>query len=218
MSVWIIARDFFERGGGVLLVLVFIILTMWTLILSRWIYLRSEYRNDVAPLLARWTDREDKDSALAGRIKAQTFSAVAFRLNRGLVVIRTLAAVCPLLGLLGTVVGMITIFHMMGAAGESSPRVVAAGVSTAMVTTMAGMVGALSGIFPASMLARSGSRAFAAVPVFRHEARWERGKRSSRRSDAFSPPGVCAGRCVDYYVCSRVRDGTDDPDRSDRAG
>ncbi|HEY5666194.1 MAG TPA: TonB family protein [Gammaproteobacteria bacterium] len=154
MSFWILARDFFERGGAVLLVLGFIIFAMWTLILSRWIYLRREYRADVAPILARWNDREDKDSALAGRIKAQALSSVAFRLNRGLPLIRTLAAVCPLLGLLGTVVGMITIFHMMGAAGESSPRVVAAGVSTAMVTTMAGMVGALSGIFPASMLAR----------------------------------------------------------------
>jgi protein TonB len=68
--------------------------------------------------------------------------------------IRTLAAVCPLLGLLGTVVGMITVFQMMGSVGTGSPRIVAAGVSTAMVTTMAGMVGALSGVFPAAMLAR----------------------------------------------------------------
>jgi biopolymer transport protein ExbB len=107
VSIWVIARDLFERGGGVLLVLGLIILTMWTLILSRWLYLRREYRADVSPIMERWFDRDDKESALAGRIKAQTFNAVAFRLNRGLSLVRTLAAVCPLLGLLGTVVGVL---------------------------------------------------------------------------------------------------------------
>ena len=34
--------------------------------LSRWFYLRREYRADISPILARWNDREDKDSALAG--------------------------------------------------------------------------------------------------------------------------------------------------------
>lgn len=72
----------------------------------------------------------------------------------GIPIIRTLATLCPLLGLLGTVTGMILVFDMMGALGTSSARVVASGVSTAMVTTMAGMVGALTGIFPAAILAR----------------------------------------------------------------
>jgi protein TonB len=153
-DLWLAARDFFERGGGVLLVIGLVILTMWTLILSRWIYLRQEYRADVSRILTDWINWKDQDKALWTRLKAQAFGSVAFRLNRGLPLIRTLAAICPLLGLLGTVVGMITIFQAMGTAGSGSARVVAAGVSTAMVTTMAGMVGALSGIFPANMLAR----------------------------------------------------------------
>jgi protein TonB len=50
---------------------------------------------------------------------------------------------------------MILIFDVMAYLGTSSPRAVAAGVSTATITTMAGMVGALSGIFPAAWLSRA---------------------------------------------------------------
>ncbi|MGD8339721.1 MAG: TonB family protein [Gammaproteobacteria bacterium] len=151
---WLIVRDFFERGGTVLLALTLIIFAMWTVVLSQWLYLRKEYRSDIAPYLARWLSWRDKESPFATALKAQFLAAAEYRLHSGLALVRTLATVCPLLGLLGTVVGMIIVFHMMGAAGANSPRVVAAGVSTAMVTTMAGMVGALSGIFPAAMLAR----------------------------------------------------------------
>jgi protein TonB len=76
------------------------------------------------------------------------------RLEVGIPLVKTLAAVCPLLGLLGTVTGMILIFDVMAYLGTTSPRAVAAGVSTATITTMGGMVGALSGIFPAAWLAR----------------------------------------------------------------
>jgi len=151
---WIAARDFFERGGVVLLVLGLIIFAMWALILSRWLYLQKEYRADISPIVEHWIRWKEQDSALWARLKVEAFNSVAYRLNRGLPLIRTLAGVCPLLGLLGTVVGMITIFQVMGSVGSGSPRIVAAGVSTAMVTTMAGMVGALSGVFPAHMLAR----------------------------------------------------------------
>ena len=72
----IAVRDFFERGGGVLLVLGLIILTMWTLILSRWLYLRKEYRYDISPIVEHWIRWKEQDSALWNRLKAEAFDSV----------------------------------------------------------------------------------------------------------------------------------------------
>lgn len=60
----------------------------------------------------------------------------------------------PLLGLLGTVTGMIQVFNVMAVAGTSNARLMAAGVSAATIPTMAGLVAALSGLYFASSLQR----------------------------------------------------------------
>ena len=59
---------------------------------------------------------------------------------------------CPLIGLLGTVTGMITVFETMASQGTGNPRLMAAGISMATIPTMAGMVAALSGVFFSSRL------------------------------------------------------------------
>ena len=61
--------------------------------------------------------------------------------------IKTLITLCPLLGLLGTVTGMIAVFEVMAQVGTGNARLMASGISMATIPTMAGMVGALSGIF-----------------------------------------------------------------------
>ncbi len=61
-------------------------------------------------------------------------------------------AVCPLLGLLGTVTGMIHVFDVMAIQGSGNARAMAAGISMATTPTMAGMVVALSGLFFSSRL------------------------------------------------------------------
>jgi biopolymer transport protein ExbB len=66
--------------------------------------------------------------------------------------IKTLVALCPLLGLLGTVTGMIEVFDVMAVAGNGNPRAMASGVSMATIPTMAGMVAALSGLYMSAQL------------------------------------------------------------------
>jgi biopolymer transport protein ExbB len=60
--------------------------------------------------------------------------------------IKTCVALCPLMGLMGTVTGMIEVFEVMAISGSGNPRSMASGVSKATVPTMAGMVAALSGV------------------------------------------------------------------------
>jgi biopolymer transport protein ExbB len=82
-------------------------------------------------------------------------SRLNIKLRQSLPMIHTLVALCPLLGLLGTVTGMIEVFDVMAIAGNGNPRAMASGVSKATVPTMAGMVAALSGLYFSVRLDRS---------------------------------------------------------------
>ncbi len=61
-------------------------------------------------------------------------------LERNLNVLGTMAAIAPLIGLLGTVWGIMRAFHDMAQTGSAAPTVVAAGVAEALITTAAGLV------------------------------------------------------------------------------
>ncbi|MEM7252505.1 MAG: MotA/TolQ/ExbB proton channel family protein [Pseudomonadota bacterium] len=62
------------------------------------------------------------------------------RLVRGETLLKLLAAVAPLLGLLGTVTGMIITFQTLGTLGTSDPKLMAGGISQALVTTALGLI------------------------------------------------------------------------------
>lgn len=64
-------------------------------------------------------------------------------LERGTVMIKVLSAVAPLLGLLGTVTGMIATFQAITLFGTGDPKLMAGGISTALVTTVLGLVMAI---------------------------------------------------------------------------
>ena len=72
--------------------------------------------------------------------------------------IKTLVAVAPLFGLLGTVTGMIVVFDVMAFTGGGDAKAMAGGVSQATVPTMSGMVAALSGVFGLTYVERKAER------------------------------------------------------------
>lgn len=68
-------------------------------------------------------------------------------LEKGILVLTTVSKIAPLIGLFGTVTGMIRSFQAMGAAGGDNPRLVAAGIAEALVATAAGLVVAIPAYF-----------------------------------------------------------------------
>jgi biopolymer transport protein ExbB len=68
---------------------------------------------------------------------------VVHELERYLNTLGTIAAVSPLLGLLGTVIGTIQVFHAISAAGAGNPQVLSSGISTALLTTAGGLIVAI---------------------------------------------------------------------------
>jgi biopolymer transport protein ExbB len=151
-------RDFLEMGGPVLRVIGLLALVMWVLIFERMLYFRFGHRELVRSVLATWWDREERRSWNARKIREAMISRVSLSIDEYLPLIKTLVALCPLLGLLGTVTGMIEVFEVMAFSGTGNPRSMAAGVSKATIPTMAGMVAALSGVFAATLLSRYARR------------------------------------------------------------
>jgi biopolymer transport protein ExbB len=69
----------------------------------------------------------------------------------------------PLLGLLGTVTGMIEVFEVITATGSSNARLMASGISKATIPTMTGLAVSLTGVFSISMLQRWNERSVATL-------------------------------------------------------
>lgn len=61
------------------------------------------------------------------------------RLERGLTLLEIIAGISPLIGLLGTVLGMVSVFDAITSDGLGNPQVLSAGISKALVTTIAGL-------------------------------------------------------------------------------
>lgn len=148
-------KEFLASGGAVLSVIVVVLFFLWTLILERLIYLNTIFPKEARLVIAQWDARQDTTSWHAQRIREAWVSEASRRLRAGIPLIKTLVMICPMLGLLGTVLGMIEVFTALSFEGTGNPRSMASGISKATIPTMAGMVAALSGVFMCSHLEQS---------------------------------------------------------------
>jgi len=149
---------FMDMGGDVLWLIAILLFFMWTLIFERVWYLQTGWKKDVSKAIATWESREERKSWNAKQIREKLISESRMQINRYLPVIKTLVALCPLLGLLGTVTGMIEVFNIMAVTGGGDAKSMAGGVSRATIPTMAGMVAAISGVFANTYVTRNAQR------------------------------------------------------------
>lgn len=147
-------RGFIELGGSVLWAILVVLLMMWTLIVERYWYYFRVLPGQRREAVEQWQQRKDRQSWHAGRIREELISRLVQNMQVNIRTIQTLIAVCPLLGLLGTVTGMVAVFDVMAFFGTGNARAMAAGVSQATIPTMAGMVAALSGLYFGTHLER----------------------------------------------------------------
>ena len=143
---------FMERGGPVLNVIAMLLLVKWSLVFERIWYLNTTHKANVKNTLAAWNARADTKSWSAHQIRTMMISKISLDVRNTLPIIEVLVTICPLLGLIGTVTGMITVFFVMAVTGGGDAKSMAGGVSMATIPTMAGMVGAISGIFASNYL------------------------------------------------------------------
>lgn len=163
-------RDFLEVGGGVLVLISFAIVAMWSMIFERFWFFRRVHMHELQRTFEEWDPRGDRSSTRALQIRRMLISRLRHGLERRLSMIQVLIKVCPLLGLLGTLLGMIEVFEVTALSGGGNIRAIASGVSKATITTMAGMVAALSGLVTLAVLERiaheEGERAEALMVIY----------------------------------------------------
>ena len=153
-AIFVAIRTFMEAGGDVLYLIAGATFLMWAIVCERYMFIVSDHKKDVGMALAFWEGRAERTSWQSRMIRERLISEVNERLKANMGLIKTLIALLPLLGLLGTVTGMVQVFEAMTYSGGNA-RSMAAGVSAATIPTMSGMVATLSGVLANSFLTNS---------------------------------------------------------------
>ena len=127
-GVFEVILAFMEKGGNVLWLIAILVFFMWTLIFERLWYFSATWRSDRAKVVAVWENRSERRSWNAKQIRQKMLSSSRDMINNNMNVIATCVALCPLLGLLGTVTGMIEVFNVMAVTGGGDAKSMAGGV------------------------------------------------------------------------------------------
>jgi biopolymer transport protein ExbB len=171
-------EDYLRAGGIVMLPLALVSLVMWVLIADRALFFRrlhkknmgalkafehirtdrmpdpQRFRGAVSLLVAQFLSRRSGDRNLDRFILDETVLKVSGSLNDYLALIGVLAAIAPILGLLGTVTGMITTFDVLAVFGTGNAKAMAGGISEALITTQTGLLVAIPGLYMKGFLDR----------------------------------------------------------------
>ncbi len=136
-----------DRGGSVLVAIFCLSVLLWVLILERYWYLYRVYPHRLRQAVEDWRRRDEHHSWYSHRIREGMLSELSVDLQRFLTPIDAIVTVLPLLGLLGTVTGMVSTFESMTVLGTGSARGLAAGISEALLVTIAGLTTAIIGLY-----------------------------------------------------------------------
>ncbi len=137
--------DFFQRGGVVLCIIFAVCFVLWYFLLQRYFFVKFCFNKQEKELINSMQKR-DYDKKFSSYVRQYFMSKIRLDLKKNLYHVETLIVISPLVGLLGTVTGMIEIFDTLSYNGSSDIKLMASGISMATIPTMAGMVVALSGI------------------------------------------------------------------------
>jgi biopolymer transport protein ExbB len=170
--------DLIRAGGVVMVPLVILSLVMWLLILERAFFFRrlykknmnsttalslvrenalpdpKRYRGAVSLLVTEFIQNRSGSAQLDRHLLDAAVARINRRMTRSLAVIGVLAAMAPLMGLLGTVTGMITTFDVLAIFGTGNAKAMAGGISESLITTQTGLIVAIPGLYMKGFLDR----------------------------------------------------------------
>lgn len=143
-----VMTDLVNEGGPFVVFIFLCGFVMWTLVIER-----SWYFSRVLPLqtreaIANWRARDEHHSWCAHQIRRGMISRLNNAMSANLPLLRVLVPLSPLLGLIGTVSGMLAVFDSMALRGAADARAMASGVSEAMICTLTGLAVSITGLYP----------------------------------------------------------------------
>jgi len=118
--------NYFEAGGIIMFPLAAISLIIWYLIIERYMFLKKSKPHNI--------------------LKAGNNTALLeSEFNKNINLLKALTSTAPLLGLLGTVFGLISIFDIISVLGNNDSSMMSSGISEALITTETGLIIAIPG-------------------------------------------------------------------------
>lgn len=185
-TAWETAREIFERGGWVMWPLLVFSVVSVALSLERSFFWMATHRPGRTNWLDRLADRlrvgdwpaaraiTAKDGSVYGRVTAKLLDRSPTeatlielielerpKIERFGLALSTIITAAPLIGILGTVLGIIDSFQLLGGNGGgpiSDPTLVAGGIAKALITTAFGLIVSAFTLFPYAMLRANASR------------------------------------------------------------
>jgi len=169
--IWTISIvEYLDMGGWVMPPLILLSLLLGLLITERFLFYRELRGDDITPdalidllknrdvphqsrlgiynkLLQRLLSAKERYGNLDTMVVEEVTKEFIPELTKNLKIIGALTSAAPLLGLLGTVSGMITTFNAMNIFGTGNAKAMSSGISEALITTQFGLVVAIIGIY-----------------------------------------------------------------------
>lgn len=166
------------RSGGVVMVPILLVsFCMWVLIFNRVMFMRRLYVNNIprqeagklvrhnllpkkkyqginSLLVREFYKHRSFDRNLDNFILDETVLSLTGSMDKYLSAITMLSAIAPLLGLLGTVVGMMETFDVITVFGTGNAKAMAGGISVALITTQTGLMVSIPGLYMSGWLRR----------------------------------------------------------------
>ena len=149
--LWLVTAvtDLVDEGGPFVFWIFLCGFVMWTLVIERVWYFSRVLPHQARATIESWRAREEHRSWCAREIRRAMISRVQIEMTANLLLLRVLVPLSPLLGLVGTVSGMLEVFDSMALKGSADARAMASGVSHAMICTLTGLAVSITGLYPA---------------------------------------------------------------------
>lgn len=157
--------SFLDSGGYVLWLIFIVSISLWILICERLIYFKFDYPELQKKCLEEWQKSSYSNPRIAMHMKRCILSEAKMSMQHSASTIKLLITICPMLGLLGTVMGMIQVFDVMATVGNGNSRSMAEGISQAKISTMAGMVVAISGLYFQNLIEKTIQDNLLLIPI-----------------------------------------------------
>jgi biopolymer transport protein ExbB len=142
------AKDLVDEGGAFVIWIFLCGVVLWTLVFERYWYFSRVLPREAAEMLEKWNVRTDRNSWAARNIRRAMISRLNAGMTANFPLLRVLVPMAPLLGLVGTVSGMLEVFDSMALRGSADARSMASGVSHAMICTLTGLAVSITGLYP----------------------------------------------------------------------
>lgn len=176
-AVYYSVEEYLRSGGIVMIPILVISFFMWLLIINRLIFFRRLYIKNISrdragkyvrknqvphekyqginsTLVREFLSMRSHDPELDDAILDETVVRLISSMDAYLGMIKVLAGVAPLLGLLGTVMGMMETFDVITHFGTGNTKAMAEGISVALITTQTGLMVSIPGLYMSGFLIR----------------------------------------------------------------